>query len=86
MIKLDSLINIPGNFDSMLALYIVMLSLFRKDLGHPNECNGIIGKATCPFSLGHATEIIVYSISNNSEFVIFFHGMHKLTCIFSSVP
>ena len=43
VIKIDGLLNIPQNLDSVIVLDAMPLSLGRKYLGHTNELLGIIG-------------------------------------------
>ena len=86
MKKLDDLFNIPGKIDSILVLYIVTLSMGRKDLGNTYELLGVIGEAPLPFPLGHVKDLMISFIGGKGEFVIFFDGMHRLSCLFTSYP
>ena len=85
MIKLDGLLKIPRNFEFILVIDIVPLSLGITDIEHPNKLLGILGQVPFPLPLGSVKELIISCIGYKGEFVIFFDGMHSLPCLLSSV-
>ena len=85
-IKLDGIINNPGNIDSIIVLDIVMLSICRKDIGHANELHGFLGETPFQFPLWHAKELIISCIGGKDEFLILFYGLYRLPCIFYGDP
>ena len=86
MIKLDGLINNPGNIDSIIVLDIVTLSICRKYIGHHNELHGVLGELPFQFPLCHAKELIISCIGGKDEFLILFYGLYRLPCIFYIDP
>ena len=86
MIKLNVLLRITVNHDSIFVLDVVTISMGIKDLVHHIELLGNFCELPFPPPLGMIEDIIIFFIGGNGEVVILIYGPHRLTCIFSSFP
>ena len=86
IIKLDGLLRIMRNLDSIFLLDVVTIGMVKKYIGHPNEILGIISDTPFPLSLGSIKLFIISFIGGKGNIFILIDGLHRILRLFSTVP
>ena len=66
LLKLYSLIVVPGDLDTMLVLGAMLLSLSIKDPSHPDELLGVLGQPSSSLPAWLVYQVIVMGILGKS--------------------
>ena len=86
LIKLYDLIIILWHLDYVILFYVMPLSMGSRDIVNTDENFSIIGEAPWPLPIGCVEYPIVSHIGKNGDLVIFLDIMHRLLCLFYSIP
>ena len=85
LVKKIGLIDMFCRLDSILIFNVVLISLSRKNIWHPNELLRTLGGIPCPILLGCVEYIVINCLGIKSELVIFNYGLHSIPYLFSSI-